>query len=145
MSLVEPGAGVAGSRSGKFGAVRVAAAVGGEVLEVGRSVVGMGAAAGVVAARRVLGLRSGALRAAVVAAVGRRSKRMLGLLEAVRLSLGWSFGRYAMGRIGTMAVSSDAMIGGAEEAFESRAGVAALRVAVAAGTAVVGVEAGIAE
>lgn len=42
-------------------------------------------------------------------------------------------------------VRSDAMIGGAAGAFESRAGAAALRVAVAAGIAVVEVEEDIAE
>jgi hypothetical protein len=99
------------------------------------------AAAGVVAARRVLGWRSEALRAAaaaVVVVVGLRSRRMLDRLEVeVMLSLGWSFARRAM-------VRSDAMIGGAAGAFESRAGVVALRVAVAADTAVVVIEGGIA-
>jgi hypothetical protein len=139
---VAPGAEVAGSTSAKFGAGGVAAAVGEEVPgERKGPIVGMVVAAGVAAARRVLGWRSGALRAAAVVAVvvGRRSRRMLDRLEVeVMLSLGWKFARYGM-------VRSDAMIGGAAEAFESRAGVAALRVAVAAGIAVVGVEEDIAE
>jgi hypothetical protein len=139
---VASGAEVAGSTSAKFGAVGVAAAVGEEVPGQRKgSIVGMVVAAGVAAARRVLGWRSGALRAAAVAAVvvGPRSKRMLDRLEVeVMLSLGWKFARYGM-------VRSDAMIGGAAEAFESRAGVDALRVAVAAGTAVVAIEEDIAE
>lgn len=53
---VAPGAGVAGSTSEKFGVVEAAAAVGGGVLGVGKeSTVGIVVAAGVAAARRVLG------------------------------------------------------------------------------------------
>ena len=84
MSLVAPEA--ADSKRMKFGAVEVAAAVG-EVLGVGREpIVDMAVAAGVAAARRVPGLRSGALRAAAVAVaavVGRDSRMMLGQLEVV--------------------------------------------------------------
>lgn len=132
----------AGSTSARFGVVEVAAAVGGELPEEDKGlIVGMVVAVGEVAVRRVLGWMSGALRAAaaVAVAVGRRSRRMPDRPEVgVMLLLGWSFAKYAMAR-------SDAMIGGAAEAFESRAGVAAPRVAVAADTAVVGVEGGIAE
>ena len=82
MSLVAPEA--ADSKRMKFGAVEVAAAVG-EVLGVGRQpIVDMVAAAGVAVARKVLGSRSGALRAAAVAAaVGRGSRTMLDRLEVV--------------------------------------------------------------
>lgn len=139
---VAPGAGVAGSTSVKFGVVEVAAAVGGEAPGQDKgSIVGMVVAAGVVAARRVLGLRSGALRAAaaVVVVVGPRSRRMPGRQEVeVMLSLGWSFVKYAMAR-------SDAMIDGAAVAFGNHAGAAVLRVAVAADIAVVEVEVDIAE
>jgi len=138
-SPVAPG--VAGSKRTRFGVVEVAAAVGGEVLaEYKGPIVGMVVAAGVAAARRVLGLMSEALRAAAVAAVvGPRSRRMLGRPEVeVMLSLGWNFGRCAMAR-------SDAMIGGAAGAFESHAGAVVLRGAVAADIAVVGVEVDVAE
>ena len=134
------GAEVAGSMCVKFGAVGVAAAVGGEVLgEDKESIADMVVAAGVAAARKVLDLRSGALRAAAVAAVdGRGSRTMLGRLEVVTLSLGWSFEKCAMAR-------SDARIGGAAGAFESHAGAVVLRVAVAADIAVVGFGVDIAE
>lgn len=84
MSLVALVAEIAGSTSVKFGAVGVAAAVG-EVLGVGREpIVDMVVAAGGAAARRVLGLRSGVLRAAAVAAaVGLGSRTTLGQLEVV--------------------------------------------------------------
>lgn len=134
---VAPEPEVVGSTSGKFGAAMVVVAVGGEPLEEGReSIVGMAVAAGVVAARRVLGSMSEALRAAAVAAVvGRRSRKMLDQPGEVMLSLGWSFGRCVMVRIERMAVSSGAMTDGAEGAFESRVGAAAPRVAVVAGIA----------
>lgn len=81
----------------------------------------------------------GALRAAAVAVVGPRSRRMLGRLEVeAMLSLGWSSVKCAMAR-------SDAMTGGAAVAFASHAGAAVLRVAVAADIAAVEVGAGIAE
>ena len=126
---------VAGSTSEKFGVVEVAAAVGGEAPgEDKGSIVGMVVAAGVVAARRVLGLRSGALRVAAAVVVGPRSRRMPGRQEVeVMLSLGWSFVKYAMAR-------SDAMIDGAAVAFGNHAGAAVLREAGAADIAVVGVE-----
>ena len=138
---VAPGVEVAGSTCVKFGAVGVAAAVGGEVLgEDKESIADMVVAAGVAAARKVLDLRSVALRAAAaVAAVdGRGSRTMLGRLEVVTLSLGWSFEKCAMAR-------SDARIGGAAGAFESHAGAVVLRAAVAADIAVVEVEVDIAE
>ena len=127
----------------KSGAVGVAAAVGGEVPgEDMESIVGMAVAAGVAAARKVLDLRSGALRAAAAVAVaavdGRGSRTMLGRLEVVTLSLGWSFEKCAMARSG-------ARIGGAAGAFESHAGAVVLRVAVAADIAVVGFGVDIAE
>jgi hypothetical protein len=84
----------------------------------------------------------GALRAAAVAVaavVGRRSRMMLGRPEAAMSWPDWNFGRCAMVRIETMAVSSDAMIGDVEGAFESHAEAAVPRVAVA-DIAVVGLE-----
>ena len=87
MSLVAPEA--ADSKMTMFGAVAVAAAAAaavGEELpgEDKGPIVDMVVAAGVAAARRVLGLRSGALRAAAVAAaVGRGSRTTLGQLEVV--------------------------------------------------------------
>lgn len=137
---VAPEAGFAGNKSAMFGAVEVAAAAGEVPGEHREPTVGMVVAAGVAAARRVLGWRSGVLRAAAaVVVVGPRSRRMLGLPEVeVMLLLGWSFATYAMARSG-------AMIGGAVGAFESHVGVAVLRGAVAADIAVVGVEEDIAE
>ena len=135
MNPAAPGA--AGSRRTRFGVGEVAAAVPGEGRE---PTVGMVVAAGVAAARTFLGWKSEALRAAAaVVVVGLRSRRMLDRLEVEgMLSLGWSFGRYAMARSG-------AMIGGAAGAFESHAGADVLREAVAADIAVVGAEVDIAE
>lgn len=83
MSLVALEA--ADSKRTRFGAAEVAAAAVGEVLGVGREpIVDMVVAAGAAAARRVLGLRTGALRAAAVAAVvDRGSRTMLDRLEVV--------------------------------------------------------------
>jgi len=141
-----PGPEVAGSTSVTSDAVKVVAAVVGEVPEEDRElIVDMEVVVAVAAGRRVLDLMSEALRAAA-AAVGRRSKRMPGRLEAAIL-LGWSFARCATARTGMMAVSSGAMIGGVEGAFVSRAEANVLRVVVADDIAavVLGIEVDIAE
>lgn len=94
--------------------------------------------AGLAAGRRALGLQSGGLRAAV--AVVRRSRRTLKGRPVVGMTWpDWSFGKFAMVRIGMRAASSGAKIGGAEAAFEMDAEVAVLRVVAVVGTVVAAV------
>jgi hypothetical protein len=125
----------------KFGAAKAAAVVGEKVLGQGRErIVGRAAAAVVVVGRILLGSLSGVLRAAVV---GRHSRKTLGRREGATRSLGWSFARCAMERIEMRAVSSDAMTGGVEGAFESHVEAAGARAVVVADiVAVIDLEAG---
>jgi hypothetical protein len=121
----------------RFDAVKAAAAVGEEALEQGRErIVDMVVVAGAAVGRRVLGSMSEVLKAAA-AVVGRRNRKTLGPREEAMRSRDWNFGRCVMVRIEMRAVSSDAMIGGVEEASGSRVEAAEALAIVAAGIVVV--------
>lgn len=128
----------AGSTNGKFDAEEVAV-VGGEPLgeqDRERTVGKVAVVAAQVVASKALGLMSGVLKAAAVAAaVDRRSRRMRDRRVVGRISLGWSSERCVMARIGRKAESSGAMTGGVGEACEDQAEASEFREAVAVGIA----------